>query len=61
MQRYEFRMKIIDEEYVDSLIVALTRQGYAPYLSPDGEVCIGISDDELTDVEGCNHHGFADN
>jgi len=30
-KRYEFRIYILDKKYIDSLIVDLARQGFAPY------------------------------
>ena len=50
MKRYEFRIPIIDENYTDELIVSLTRMGYAPYLSPDNEICIAIAEEELEEI-----------
>lgn len=52
MARYEIRIGILNKDYVDSLIVGLVRQGYAPYLNEDeGVVCYTISEDELTKVQ----------
>lgn len=53
MKRYEFRIEILDENYTDELIVTLTRQGYAPYLSPNNELCITVSENELEEIEQC--------
>jgi len=49
--RYELKIGILDKTYVDTLIVALARQGYAPYISDDNYVCIEISEDELTKIK----------
>ena len=46
--RYEFTIEILDKKYIDTLIVALARQGYSPYITEDTNICIEISDDELT-------------
>ena len=50
-KRYELRIGILDEKYIDQLVIALARQGYAPYIS-DGRksVCFEISGDELTEL-----------
>ncbi len=32
MKRFELSLKIINEKYVDSLVIALARQGYSPYI-----------------------------
>lgn len=46
--RYELRIRILDEKYVDQLIVSLARQGYDVYMNPDeAVVCCTITDDEL--------------
>jgi len=45
--RYEFKIKILNKKYIDTLIVSLARQGYAPYITDDSDVCIEIADDEL--------------
>ena len=51
MKRYEFSIEILDEDYTNELIVALTRQGYAPYLSSEKHALyITISEDELDEI-----------
>ena len=46
--RVEVRIEIADKNYVDSLIVALVRQGYEVYLSYDKDaVCYMIDKEEL--------------
>lgn len=51
MKRYEFKIEIIDEKYVDTLIVALARQGFNVYLSIDTDaVCITIDDSMMVEV-----------
>ncbi len=41
--RYEVKIDILDARYINSLVVALARQGYAPYYNADegdkGVVC----------------------
>jgi hypothetical protein len=49
---YELKIKILAKEYVDTLVIALARQGYAPYITDEGDVCITIVDDELTKLIG---------
>ena len=49
---YEISIKILDKNYVDSLIVALVRQGYEVYLSIDGDaVCYGATDEDVREVK----------
>ena len=51
MKRYEFSIVIDDNKYVDSLIVALARQGYAPYISYDKDcVCIEVAEEDLSEI-----------
>lgn len=51
MKRYEISIKILNKKYVDSLIISLARQGYAPYISYDGQsVCFTVSEEE-TEIE----------
>lgn len=39
------------EAYVDSLVISLSRLGYAPYFDEDGNVCFVVSDGEaLTSI-----------
>ena len=50
--RYEISIHILNKDYVDSLIVALARQGYAPYVNEDEEVvCFETNDEELTEIK----------
>lgn len=60
MKKYEFRIPILDENYTDELIVSLTRMGYAPYLSPNNEICITVSEEELEELPQ-QPFGFMDN
>lgn len=48
--RYEVKIKIIDDNYTDSLIISMVRQGYEVYFTEDNEVCFAIGDDELTEI-----------
>jgi len=50
--RYEMKINVVDPKYVDTLIVALARQGYAPYYNDEAEVvCFEICDYELTELD----------
>ena len=52
MKRFEVKIEILNKDYVDSLIVALARQGYAPYLNEeDNMVCFTISEEELQEIK----------
>jgi len=55
MKKYEFKIEILNEDYADQLIVSLCRQGYNPYLSPDNEVCISITENELEEINECSN------
>jgi hypothetical protein len=45
---YELKLKIMDEDYVDDLVIALVRQGYEVYYrKEEREICITVSDDDL--------------
>jgi hypothetical protein len=48
---YEFKIEILDKHYLNPLIIALAHQGYAPYLTEENNVCITISDSELTKIK----------
>lgn len=52
MQRYELSINILNRDYVDNLVISLARQGYAPYISIDGDkICIEIDGDELIELK----------
>jgi hypothetical protein len=52
MKRYELKIAIIDDIYIDQLVVALVRQGYAPYYNKDEKVvCFEVQEDELTKIK----------
>jgi hypothetical protein len=49
---YEISIEIRDQRYVDSLVVALVRQGYDVYLSYDDvSVCFKISKEEVFKID----------
>jgi hypothetical protein len=51
MKRYELKLKILDKNYVDTLIVSLVRQGYNVYYNKEEKVvCCTIANDELQEV-----------
>jgi len=53
--KYELKLQILDKNYVDQLITALVRQGYAVYYHEDENVvCFTITDDEITKLEEIN-------
>lgn len=52
--RYELTIGIKDKKYVDMLIICLARQGYAPYITEDGDVCITIYKDDLVEIKNAN-------
>jgi len=52
VEKYEIAINILDKNYIDSLIVALVRQGYAVYFNEDeGVVCFSATDDEVTKID----------
>ena len=52
MKRFEFKISILNKDYVDNLIICLARQGYAPYIrEEDNVVCITISNEELVELQ----------
>jgi len=56
MKRYELKIGILDKAYLDSLIVALVRQGNNVYYNDEcdckhGAVYIEITDLELTELK----------
>ena len=53
MTKYEIGIHILDKDYIDSLIVALARQGYAPYYNEDnGVVCFTATSEEVCEIKG---------
>lgn len=52
VKEYEVAIEIIDEKYIDSLVVSLVRQGYEVYYNKDEEkVCFKIYDDEVHEIK----------
>jgi hypothetical protein len=51
MNEYEISLHINNRKYVDSLLVALARQGYEVYLNDEEEVvCFKTYDDEVKKI-----------
>ncbi len=48
---YEFKIHILNKNYLDFLVIALARQGYAPYITDENNVCIEVSEDELEKIK----------
>ena len=52
MTRHEITLKILDPDYIDTLVVALARQGHAPYITQDCDaVCITVDEDEMNELK----------
>lgn len=52
MKRFELRIEIFDKDYIDILIIALARQGYAPYINEDDNlVCFTVDEDDLQEIK----------
>jgi len=49
--RYELKIEVLDDDYVDDLIICLARQGYAPYLSIDRGVCVTVDSDDMHEIK----------
>ena len=50
--KYEMSILILNKDYVDSLIVALVRQGYDVYLNEeDNVVCFSVGEEDLTEIK----------
>ena len=48
MESYELAIEVLDQDYIDQLIVSLVRQGYSVYYnSEENVVCLTVND-ELT-------------
>ena len=48
MEKYEVAITILNKDYIDSLIVALVRQGYSVYLNEeDNVVCFEATDEDV--------------
>jgi len=56
--RYEVKVDILDEDYLDPLIVSLVRNGYDVYMSWDSfhggkkEVCFCVVDEDMKPIKG---------
>ena len=51
-KRFEIKIGILNKDYSDSLIIALARQGYAPYINEEENIiCFAISEDELIEIK----------
>lgn len=51
MKRIEVSIYILDKNYIDSLIVALVRQGYDVYYNEDeNKVCFLTDEDEIIEI-----------
>ncbi len=51
MKRYEISINIVDSDYIDSLIIALVRQGYDVYYNPDDNVvCYTTEEGEIQEI-----------
>lgn len=52
MNRCEIAIKILDPDYINSLIISLVRQGYDVYYNSDENiVCFTISGEEITEIK----------
>ncbi len=52
MKRYEIKIDILNKDYVDTLIVALVRQGYDVYLNEeDNLLCFTITEEEIEEIK----------
>ena len=49
-QRYELTIKCMNRDYIDTLIVALARQGFEPYLTDGENVHIAISSEDIWEI-----------
>jgi len=53
--RYELRIRILDKNYIDSLITSLVRQGYNVYYNSDegdgGMVCFTGTEEEVFEIK----------
>ena len=50
MKLYEYTMEIKNKKYLDSLIVALVRQGYDVYIGEDSNIHFSIYESDLTEI-----------
>jgi len=50
-KRYELAIKCIARDYIDTLVVALVRQGFEAYLSDDEKVYIQIGSEDIRELK----------
>ena len=52
MKEYEVAIKIENNDYIDSLVISLVRQGYEVYYNDDEDVvCFKTYDDEVREIK----------
>ena len=52
MKRYEIKIGILNKDYVDSLIIALVRQGYDVYLNEEDKlICFIIPEEDIQEIK----------
>ena len=52
MKEYEVAIKIENNEYIDSLVISLVRQGYEVYYNDDEDiVCFKTYDEEVKEIK----------
>ena len=52
MKEHEVAIKIDDNDYIDTLVISLVRQGYEVYYNDDeNKVCFKTYDEEVREVK----------
>jgi len=52
MKEYEVAIKIDDNDYIDTLVISLVRQGYEVYYNDDeNKVCFKTYDEEVREIK----------
>ena len=52
MKEYEVAIKIDDNDYIDTLVISLVRQGYEVYYNDDEDVvCFKTYDEEVREIK----------
>jgi hypothetical protein len=52
MKEYEVAINISDNDYIDTLVISLVRQGYEVYYNDDeNKVCFKTYDEEVREVK----------
>ena len=52
MKEYEVAIKITNNDYIDTLVISLVRQGYEVYYNDDEDVvCFKTYDEEVREVK----------